>query len=698
MEKSGRMKKSQKIEKGNAFKEIKSKQYLSNNSLIGILLTVVVLITFIIYYSNLDDHFVDFDDTRSVCENPLVLSAPSISGMKTVFTMFSADGNYDPLVSLSFMIDYLLYGFNKIHAPSPHLNNPQVEIDIRALAQPDYIGASGYHLTSLILHCLSVILLFFFCYRLSKSVWVGAIVALLFGIHPMHVESVAWVSERKDQLFVLFYYAAMLAYLSYLRSQKFRVGYLILTGFLFLLSLLSKGEAVTLPLVLLLIDYYEGIKINWKVILVKIPFFIMSLGFGIIAMLAEKSINSIENPDVAFPFLDRIIFACYALFTYLWKLIVPIHLSPFYPYPVKTDGTYPLMVYLSPAIILALLGLLIWKCRRNKPVVFGILFFLVNIVLLIQLIPVGDAIVAERYSYLAYTGLFFIGAVLITNYFKDKNTSFFLNKLKPLMAVIFSVYFIFLGYSAYARVGVWQDSRSLWLNAYKTYPEAERVCGNIAEVYLSEFKIDSALIYLNDATMSTSTQAYIVRSSVYMAIGKLDLAFADCNHVLRQSYIPDSSKLFDVYLNRAHIYTMENKLDSAFADCNSALACKGNLANKWLAYQDRGIVLMTAGKLDLALSDFRRTLQANPALSSIYDGVGTIYNMKGMPDSAIANLSKAIQIAPNNGQAYYQLSLAYQQKGNYPQALSDLLIAQKSGINVDEKTIDALRLKVSNQK
>ncbi len=693
------MKKSQKKDKGKAVQEIKSKNFSPNKSLIGILLTSVVLITFIIYYSNIDDHFVDFDDTRAVCENPLVLSPPTIPGIKTLFTTNYADGNYVPLVGLSYMIDYQLYGFDKKFTPTLMPNvNPQVLSDIRVLAQPDYLGAAGYHLTSLILHCISVILLFFFCFRLSKSVWVGAIVALLFGIHPMHVESVAWVSERKDQLYVLFYFAAMLTYLSYLRSEKKKIGYLLLTGFFFLLSLFSKGQAVTLPLVLLLIDYYENKKINWEVILVKIPFFLVSLLFGIIAILAEKGINSFESTQVSYPFIERILFACYAIVMYLWKLIVPIHLSPFYPYPVKTDGWYPILVYLSPLIILAIAVLLILKFRKNRLVVFGVLFFLVNIILLLQLIPVGDAIVAERYSYLSYTGLFFIGAVLITNYFGNKSSAFFLYKLKPLMAILFSMYFIFLGYCAYVRVGVWQNSKTLWLNAYKTYPATERVCGNIAEVYLSEFKIDSALYYLNAATMLASTQAYIVRSSVYMAIGKYDLAYADCNHVLKHSIIPDSSSLFNVYLNRAHIYTIRNQLDSAIIDCNSAIASKGKSLPKWSAYEDRGIVLMTAGKLDSALSDFKRTIQANPDLSGIYEGIGNIYNMKNMPDSAIINLSKAIHIASNNGQAYYQRSLAYQQKGDYPQALNDLLMAQKLGINVDEKNIDALQVKVGSQK
>jgi protein O-mannosyl-transferase len=692
MEKSSSMKKSQKKDKGKVVQEVTPKKTISNKSLIAILLTAVTLITFIIYYSNLDDHFIDFDDTRAVCENPLVLLPPTVSGIKTLFTTYYADGNYVPLVGLSFMIDYQLYGFDKIHAPIPHITNPQLETDILTISKPDYIGAAGYHLTSLILHCLSVIALFFFCYRLSRSVWVGAIVALLFGIHPMHVESVAWVSERKDQLYVLFYFAAMLVYLSYLRSEK-RLGYLLLTGFFFLLSLLSKGQAVTLPVVLLLIDYYEGIKINWKTILEKVPFFLLSLVFGIIAMLAEKSINSIDNSNVYHPSLERILFACYALVIYLWKLIVPVHLSPFYPYPVNTDGAYPLMVYISPVIVLAVAGLLIWKCRRNKLVVFGVLFFLVNIILLIQLIPVGDAVIAERYSYLAYTGLFFIAAVLIVNYFKNKNSVFFLNTLKPPMAILFGIYFIFLGYSCYARVGVWQNSKALWLNAYKTFPNTERVCGNVAEVYLSEFKIDSALIYLNYATQLASTEAYIVRSSVYMAIGKYDLALADCNHILNHNTVPDSSILFNVYLNRAHIYTMENKLDSAIVDCNSAIACKGIQQNEWSAYQDRGIVLTAAGKYDLALNDFRQTLQLNPNQSGIYEGIGNIYNIKNMPDSAVTNLSKSIQLAPNNGQAYYQRSISYQQKGDYSKALNDLLTAQKMGISVDEKTITTLQEK-----
>lgn len=643
------------------------------------LLTVVTLTTFSVFYFNSSDDFVDFDDNRSVCENHSVLTAPTLPSLKMAFSTFSADGNYDPLVQLSYMMDYKLYGFNRTHVQVP-TSNPQLAANIFAVSQPDYTGAYGYHLKSILLHCISVVLIFFLFSQLSGSVWIGAIVSLLFGIHPMHIESIAWISERKDQLYAVFYFAALLAYLQYIKVQPpGRTKFLFLTGLFFLLSLLSKGEAVTLPLVLLLIDYYKGIKIDLKNILLKIPFFLTALLFGIVAIYAEKSINSFENPDVYLPFTDRIFVACFALVTYLWKLIVPIHLSAFYPYPLKTNGLYPLGIYLCTLIVIGLC-FFVWLFRKNKAIVFGSLFFLINIFLVIQLLPVGDAVVAERYTYVPYIGLFFMLAVVITSYFQNKNGISLLYKIKPLIAFIGAVYLLFILWSAQKQAKTWQNSKNLWQSAYKSFPTAERVSGNMAMVYLSELNVDSALYYLDATIQLHSIEAYLIRAAVYTAIGKLDEGFVDCNRVINARSKVDPSKLVEAYVDRAHIYAIKNQLDSALDDCNKAITCKGTAATLGLAYRDRLTVLTTyflrgiqyckTGDYQHAISDFRQILP--------YQNSDTVYYDKGFAeaslkqyDSAITDFTRAIELKPQAADYYFARSNAKYNLKDYTGAITD---------------------------
>jgi protein O-mannosyl-transferase len=538
---------------------------------------VIAAATFLAYYPSLQNGFVDNDDGKSVYENNLVKSL-STANVETMFTSYLI-GNYVPFVSLSFALDYQLYNLN----------------------------AYGYHITSLILHCISVILIFFFFFRLSRDIWVGAIVALLFGIHPMHVESVSWVSERKDQLYVLFYVAAMLTYLSYL--QKREIKWLLLTGFLFIISLLSKGQAVTLPLVLVLIDYYEGRKINAKIIFEKIPFIILSIVFGIIAFFAQQSEGLVGS--IPLSFTDKILFACSALVRYLTRLVLPVHISAFYPYPPKISGVYPLSVYMSIVIVAALIGIVLWRFRKNKIVVFGALFFFFNVVLILQLLPVGDAIIADRYSYLSYTGLFFIEAVIITKYLR-KSGSGILVKIKPLMVLGLCAYFIFIFSATYARTMVWKNGKTLWNDILNKEPTCWRAYNHLGIMYLNEGKYDSALFYFNGA------------------VSVLHISLKSYAHEKDTNYICAYT-----YLDRGSIYSFlgGEKTDSAISDFITATKYEP----KWyVPYQDLGVLYMKNGQYNLSIQAFSQCLKDNPPDSAnIHYDIVKEYAFKTGLDSAV---------------------------------------------------------------
>jgi hypothetical protein len=281
------------------------------------LAAAAVIITYICFSNALKNDFTNWDDPGYVIDNALVKSL-SFDNLKAIFSTYVM-GNYHPVAILSLAIDFYF------HQLDPH----------------------GFHATSVILHLINVLLVFLFVQKLSNRLIAAFIAAVLFGIHPMHVESVSWVAERKDLLYVLFYMASIIAYTLFIKKEKNKTVYYAASIALFILSLLSKGQAVTLPVILLLIDYYSSRTFDKKVFLEKIPFFAISIVMGVVAVLAQKESGAIADmPNHAW--YDRIFFASYSFINYIWKMILPLNLSAYYPYPVKQGNFYPSFFYAAP--------------------------------------------------------------------------------------------------------------------------------------------------------------------------------------------------------------------------------------------------------------------------------------------------------------------------------------------------------------
>ncbi len=286
----------------------------------------ILLITFICYLPVLSDkkEFTNWDDPGYVTEQKLVKDL-NAETLKTLFKP-STDVmlNYHPLTMISLGIDYKL-GFDK---------------------KTNTLSIKPFAWSNLILHLLNTALVFIFLYLLSgRRIWAAVISALWFGIHPMHVESVAWISERKDVLYCFFFLLSCIAYLKYLETNRFLL--LASCFFFFVLSCLSKAMAVPLPLVLILIDILHKRKINFKVVLEKAPFLIVALLIGYNAVLIQDK-GAIAEFEI-FTLAERFMFAAYGFFMYIVKLIAPFELSAFYPYPnLDESGNIPAVYYLSP--------------------------------------------------------------------------------------------------------------------------------------------------------------------------------------------------------------------------------------------------------------------------------------------------------------------------------------------------------------
>src|SRR6185437_12642666 len=343
-----------------------AKTGLSSSAILVIICLVVVAVGLVVYWSSLSNTFTNWDDPGYVTQNYEIRDW-SKAGINHLFHSY-AMGNYHPLTMLSLAWDY------HIAELKPYI----------------------YHRDSMILHILASLAVTVFTWLISRNLSLTAFCGLLFVIHPMHVESVAWVAGRKDVLFGLFYFLALIAYYFYAVSIKNKIPVYILCMILFLLSLLSKGVAVTLPVSCLLVDYFVKRPLKINLLLEKIPMFILALIFGIISIKAQQNAAAIQS-STNYPIFDRLFFASYAFLAYIGKLFLPTDLCNFYPYPTQAGGHYPIIWYIYPIMVLALLLVVYLFSRKNRSIVFGFLFYATAIFLLLQLLPVGTAIIADRY-------------------------------------------------------------------------------------------------------------------------------------------------------------------------------------------------------------------------------------------------------------------------------------------------------------
>ncbi|HTA28087.1 MAG TPA: tetratricopeptide repeat protein, partial [Bacteroidia bacterium] len=467
------------------------KQLISlNNALIAIV--AITIIAFVPIFSN---SYVFWDDPEYILHNPLMSAS-----LKEVFTTPYLS-NYHPLTILVYTLEHKFFGSSML----------------------------GYHCVSLLLHVSNSLLVFFFIYCLlsKKNVLIPLIVALLFAIHPMHVESVAWASELKDVLYTFFFLAALVSYVKYLQNNL-QLKYLGFAFGLFLLSLISKGQAVTLPVCFFLVDYFLNRKFSFKMVLDKLPFLALSVVFGLLAIKFQGPQEIHHNAE----FFQRFFWGFYGLSLYLYKFILPINLSGLYPYPINPDRSMPIFVYIIPVFITALLVFIFWRFRKNKFVMFGLLFFIANIFTLLKFIPIGDAIVADRYSYIPYIGLFFIVAY---GFHKLLNNP----RYKPNKKVIeYSGVALLLVLSSltFARVCVWKDTFSFWGDAIKKNAGYWRPYYCIGQEYYDKGDYPSAIKYFTGAAENDKycpPLVYMWRGVTYLEqIHNTDSAIADFKKVL----------------------------------------------------------------------------------------------------------------------------------------------------------------------
>lgn len=595
-----------------------------------------VVITFICFLPTLKCDFVNWDDDKNFYENPVITEVNKANfwdHTKKIFTT-GVIGNYNPLPIWTFAIEKIAFG----------LDNP-----------------SRWHLDNLILHLICVIL----AYRLALLLglqWQGAlVVSLLFGIHPMRVESVAWVTERKDVLFGAFYLGALIQYVKYKADGK--SSRWIWMTLLFLLSLFSKIQAVSLPLSMMAIDYYLDKRWAIKSVFSKIPFFILSLIFGIIGIITLKEFGSLESAATVTVFnpIQRLFIGSYSFMIYLIKLVVPFRLSPLYPYP----NYIPTIMYLSMIMLpITLYALYYTHKTEKKSIFFGLIFFIFNIIFLLQILGAGQGFLADRFTYIAYFGLFFIAG-----YYFD----YLLQRYSTYTSFLSGGVALYLGVFAfitYNQSKVWTNSDTLWTHVLKYYKNTTLPYGNRANYLRDQGRIREALSDYNTTLSMKPDQpgAYNSRGKLYFSLAKgqdtLMLALDDYNKAIQY----DSTE-GEYWVNRGATYARLGQLDKSIADFNKGLQLKPDHA---VGYMNRSIIYQNLGKIDLAIQDIDSYLKLVPTNSDLWYEKGRALRLVNKNQEALTAYTQAINLNNSKGLYFYERSRTYYTLQKFEEAKTDL--------------------------
>ena len=534
----------------------------------------ILILTFLAYIPALSAGFVNWDDGDYAYNNIFIRS---LSNIKEILTT-PVQGNYHPLTMLSLAINYAISGDN----------------------------AWSYHLFNLIFHLVNCFLVFRLAMHLSRGNLVIAFTtSVLFGIHPMHVESVAWVSERKDVLYSLFFLAGLISFTKFVDTNA-RKQYL-LTLLFCILSLLSKPAAVIFPVALFSIDILRKRKLELKLFIEKIPFLIPAFILGLATYTAQKAIGATTTE--LFPLGKRIFMGFYGIAAYFFKMIFPFNLGTFYGFP-PTNEDLRTAYYISPLFFVVLAIAFFISLKKNRVIAFGIFFYLVNLVLVLQFLTVGSAIIADRYTYMPFIGMFYIIGWIIYRYTGSKQPQ--------AMWALVSVSFLFAILS-FKQSSTWHDGATLWEQSIKAAPSYKAYL-NRATLLKDEKDYDRALEYFSQAIIynpQMGDAAYIYRGNIYFERKNYDLAFEDYKKAL-------SIKQEDVTVlhNIGVVYAYRNQYDSALKYYSLALAKDSTYK---AAYNSRGVLYMNHEQYLEAINDFKKFLKYEPKAAQIYNIIGTCY-------------------------------------------------------------------------
>ena len=579
--------------------------------LIGLLL---FLGTVALYYPTLHNGFVNYDDPAYVTSNWHVQQGLTSRSVAWAFTA-TAEANWHPLTWISHMQDVRWFGMRP----------------------------AGHHAQSVFWHALNVVLLFLLLAKATGFVGRSALVAGLFAVHPLNVESVAWIAERKTVLCTFFLLLALAAYGWY--AKKPRVGRYLLVALFFALALMAKPMAITLPFMLLLVDFWPLRRFPRtslsKLVLEKIPLLALSAASAAITLYAQRAGGAVGLIE-ALPLAMRVKNAIYSYLIYVEKTVWPSRLAVFYPHP---EGSLALWRVIVAAAVLAAITALFWHFRERRYLLAGWLWFLGTLIPVIGIVQVGRQAWADRYAYFPVWGLLVIAVWLLAEAAARIKLS--------LAAQVAIASAVLLGYSvaAHIQMGYWRDSYSLFTHAIQA-PDANPVAeGNLGSALIDMQRPELAVPHLERAIqlMPTLAAAHYNLGILLQRQNELDRALQEYQLALK--YASDEREAAQTHNNLGVLFKQLGRRDEAITEFTYAIALNPHEQNSLLG---RGLIERDEGKLDAALHDFSQAARTAPSPSALY-WKGRVLEDKGQLAASAEAYRGALKLSPGFGDTQARL-------------------------------------------
>ena len=560
---------------------------------------ITLIAAVFVYFSFIKFGHISWDDPEMVFKNKFVKSFDFRGLISNHFV-----GNYIPITMLVHALNWLFFGSNN----------------------------AGHHLINIIFHLINGILVYQLTKQLFQNKSIGVFTMIIFLLHPLQVESVGWISELKNILSTTFYLSGIMAYFRYLSSQAKR--YYLITLLSFIFGCLSKSSVVVLPLSLLCIDVFFHQKISWKFLIDKIPFFLLSIGFGLLNIKTQTA-DQFINYSHDFPFYQKLGYAGFALIKYLLMFVAPINLSVIYPYPQNAN----LAFVIGYGILVALIFIFYRSLKNKKLTVFSLMLFtLVNLILVLQFVPFGEVLYADRYMYVPIIGLAWISAS-------------FLNKINFRPRLLSLVLIGLLSVSAYSRSKVWESGITLYEDILKNFPNSFVALNSIGVEYMLKNNNQKALYYLNKsiAVAPYNYKGFYNRGLFYLKNLKAQAAVESFNRSLE---IYEYGK---AYVGRASAYHMLGEISKSMADARSALLID-NANSK--AHFVLGNCYNDLNRLDSAMFEYNTCISLNTDEADFYFKRGIVYGKTQDFRNCISDINTCLSLDPAYYEAYYWRGVA----------------------------------------
>ena len=607
---------------------------------------VLLVVTLAVYMPVFRNAFINYDDDVYVYRNSFVKAGLTAKGLAWAFNVGYA-GNWHPLTWMSHMADYQFFR-----------DNP-----------------AGHHATNLIFHMASTVLLFLVLRRMTSrpgsmqagSSWKSAFVAALFALHPLHVESVAWVAERKDVLSTFFWMLTMGAYVLY--SEKPSIKRYVPVILLFALGLMSKPMLVSLPIILLLLDYWPLGRMEksgkLKLILEKMPLLAMSAGSAIITFTAqnkEGAVGSFQN----YPIGVRVANAIVAYAGYVGKTVFPHNLAIFYPHPGNTLAVWQIAG--SAVILAAITSLVFYYGRKRRYLAVGWLWFVITLIPVIGLVQVGRQAMADRYTYFPLIGLFLIVASLLPDLARetkrrgDGAMGRWGETPGNALVIVACAIVIMLAAATRVQVGYWRDSRMLFQHAVDVTRNNYLAHINLGMAHEDEKEYGEAMRQYRESLKikSENDLAHFCLGGALMDQGRFDEAADEFRTAI--ALYPNYSL---AHYNLGLVFDLQGKPNEAKAEYLKAMTLNAQMAPP---HNNLGIILVNEGKIDEAIAQFREALEIEPDHAMAHLNLGLALAGQGKVNEAIPEYRKSIACNPDLPNAYYSLGKALEGQAKLSEA------------------------------